>query len=159
MLIKTPTINHQDTHDYESLKWVSRLDAPNDYRITNREKIRTAIVRLENNKLKIVHSVKRLSLSLVAREAGVDRRTIDLYPKLRERIEKSMTSHKRKEANEKQKIIAMLREKLSSERKVIKQQKALLDQLISKNASLELKLQELQISQTAKNVTTLYGDI
>jgi hypothetical protein len=119
------------------------------------KKIRLAIIRLEHNKPAIVEKDKKISLSAVANEAGVDRRTIDLYPKLRERIEGNVSARKRRDVNDKQKMITELREKLSLERKVNGRQKDLINDLCSEVSSMDIRINELEGLVRSKNITVL----
>jgi hypothetical protein len=117
--------------------------------------IRQAIVRIKNGKSRVVDAGTKMSFSAVAKEAGVDRRTIDLYPKLRERIEGEVSSKKRKDATEKQKELTKVREKLAIERKIVKQQKEILQSMASKMATLELQNQELRAKNASGNVADI----
>tara|TARA_Y100001968_G_scaffold23312_1_gene18287 strand:+ start:1999 stop:2400 length:402 start_codon:yes stop_codon:yes gene_type:complete len=127
----------------------------NDVESKTEKAIRQAIVRIKNGKSKVVEVGTKMSFSAVAKEASVDRRTIDLYPKLRERIEGEVSSKKRKDATEKQKELTKVREKLATERKVVKQQKELLQSMASRMATLELENQELRAKNASGNVAEL----
>ena len=117
--------------------------------------IRMAIIRLEKNKPKVNPPNTKLSFSAVAREAEVDRRTIDLYPKLRERIEGNMAKHKREDATTKQKALTKTRGELGEARKQIKRLNAYINELTSKNATMALKIQDLELKLSADNVTEI----
>lgn len=117
--------------------------------------IRLAIIRLEKNKPKVNPPETKLSFSAVAREAEVDRRTIDLYPKLRERIEGNMVKHKRQDATTKQKALTKTRGDLADARKQIKRLNNFIDELTSKNATMALRIEDLELKLNANNVADI----
>lgn len=121
-------------------------------------KIRMAIVRIENGKPKVVSLNRKMSVTAVAEEAGVSDSLIHKdYPDLLERIKKNQDKGYRSERNKKHDVLKSEMEKNRLLRQENKELKLERDNLVSINACLEEEIEMLRSVTNSKNVVALKG--
>lgn len=121
-------------------------------------KIRMAIVRIENGKPKVVSLDRKMSVTAVAEEAGVSDSLIHKdYADLLERIKKNQDKGYRSERNKKHDALKAEREKNRLLRQENKELKLERDNLVSINACLEEEVETLRSVKNSKNVVELKG--
>ena len=131
--------------------------APRDRKKTH-NKIRMAIVRLEQGRPSVVESGRKISIAAVAKEAGVSRTLIsNLYPEFLDRIMGNANKHTQKQRDKKQEALKEERQKNRKLRKVIEELKQQQRLLVSKNATLELENRRLTRIIESENVTLFQG--
>mgnify|MGYP000459870983 CR=1 FL=1 len=123
-------------------------------KIDTNNKIRRAIVRIENGKPKIISADRKMSIKAVAEEAGVSDSLIHKdYPTLLERIKKNQGKEIRAEKKRKHDALNAEREKNQALRQENKELKYQVVELASINARLELELSTLRSIQKSNNIS------
>lgn len=121
-------------------------------------KIRMAIVRIENGKPKVVSLDRKMSVTAVAEEAGVSDSLIHKdYTDLLERIKKNQDKGYRSERDKKHDALKAEREKNRLLRQENKELTLERDNLVSINASLEEEVETLRSVKNSNNVVELKG--
>ncbi|MBE1299479.1 MAG: TetR family transcriptional regulator [Alteromonadaceae bacterium] len=128
----------------------------------NREKthnkIRMAIVRIEQGKPKIVTPQRKMSVAAVAEEAGVSRTLImNQYTDLLERIRGGANKHIQKQRDDKHEELKKERAKNRELRDTLADVMRKYQVLVSKNATLELENHRLTGIVENENVTLFRG--
>ena len=123
-------------------------------KIDTNNKIRRAIVRIENGKPKIISEDRKMSIKAVAEEAGVSDSLIHKdYPTLLERIKKNQGKEIRAEKKRKHDALNAEREKNQALRQENKELKYQVVELASINARLERELSTLRSIQKSNNIS------
>ena len=123
-------------------------------KIDTNNKIRRAIVRIENGKPKIISADRKMSIKAVAEEAGVSDSLIHKdYPTLLERIKKNQGKEIRAEKKRKHDALNAEREKNQALRQENKELKYQVVELASINARLERELSTLRSIQKSNNIS------
>lgn len=128
----------------------------------NREKthnkIRMAIVRIEQGKPKIVKPTRKISIAAVAEEAGVSRTLIvNQYPDLLERIRGGANKLIQKQRDDKHETLKKVREKNRELRRMLADVTYKYQMQVSKNATLELENRRLTGIVENQNITHFRG--
>ncbi|MDG6096891.1 TetR family transcriptional regulator [Aestuariibacter sp. GS-14] len=130
----------------------------------NREKthdrIRMAIVRLEQGRPNVVKPERKMSVAAVAEEAGVSRTLImNQYPDLLERIRGGANKHIQKQRDEKHEALRKEREKNRELRSTLADVMQKYQVMVSRNTTLELENRRLTGIVENENVTVFRGKI
>ncbi|WP_100643433.1 TetR family transcriptional regulator [Alteromonas facilis] len=130
----------------------------------NREKthnkIRMAIVRLEQGRPNVVKPERKMSVAAVAEEAGVSRTLImNQYPDLLERIRGGANKHIQKQRDEKYEALKKEREKNRELRSTLADVMQKYQVMVSRNATLEMENRRLTGIVENENVTVFRGKI
>ncbi len=121
-------------------------------------KIRMAIVRMEQGKPKVVSIDRKISILAVAEEAGVSDSLIHKdHPDLVQRINKNKDKDYRSDRDKKHQVLKAEREKNKELRGRVAELESQLSKLASINASLELELATQKSIKNSLNVTELRG--
>ena len=120
------------------------------------QRIRMAIVRIEQGRPSIVDSSRKMSIAAVAEEAGVSRTLIiNQYPDLLERVRGGSNKHIQKQRDDKHAALKKEREKNQGLRKELAALKQKLRLIVSKNATLELENRRFKDIIESENVRSL----
>ena len=129
-----------------------------NHRQDTHEKIRKAIIRLEQQRPHVVDAGRKISVAAVAEEAGVSRALIhNLYPDLLERIRGNANKQIQAQRDDKHEALKKEREKNYQLRELIVDLTQQRNALASKNASLTLEVQRLQAVIESDNVAIFRG--
>jgi hypothetical protein len=128
------------------------------HRQDTHDKIRRAIVRLEQQRPQVVNIGRKISVAAVAEEAGVSRSLIhNDYPDLLERIRGNSNKQIQAQRNRKHEALKKVQEKNRQLLELNKELTKQLDALASKNASLTLEIRRLQAIISSDNVAIFKG--
>ncbi len=121
-----------------------------------RQTIKQALLRLQNNRPKVVTPGRKISIAAVAEEAGVSRATIhNNYPEIAERIRKMNNNSSRVQLDEKHQNLNILKNKNRELRDQIQNLNSDLAKITSINASLLLENTMLQTIINNKKVSLI----
>ena len=122
------------------------------------DRIRMAIVRLEQGRPNVVKPERKMSVAAVAEEAGVSRTLImNQYPDLLERIRGGANKHIQKQRDEKHEALKKEREKNQELRSTLADVMQKYQVMVSRNATLELENRRLTGIVENENVTVFRG--
>ncbi len=128
------------------------------HRQDTHDKIRRAIVRLEQQRPQVVNIGRKISVAAVAEEAGVSRSLIhNDYPDLLERIRGNSNKQIQAQRNRKHEALKKVQEKNRQLLELNKELTKQLDALASKNASLTLEIRRLQAIISSDSVAIFKG--
>jgi AcrR family transcriptional regulator len=121
-----------------------------------RKVIQMALLRLKNNRPKIVTQGRKISIASVAEEAGISRATIhNNYPDLAEIIREINNKSSRVQCNEKRQQLKVLENKNNELRSAVQGLNLELARIASLNASLLLENTRLQTIINNRNISFL----
>lgn len=121
-----------------------------------RQAIKQALLRLQNNRPKVVTPGRKISIAAVAEEAGVSRATIhNNYPEIAERIREMNNNSCRVQLDEKHQNLNILKNKNRELRDQIQNLNSDLAKVTSINASLLLENTMLQTIINNKKVSII----
>ncbi len=122
------------------------------------DKIRMAIVRLEQGRPNVVEPERKMSVAAVAEEAGVSRTLImNQYPDLLERIRGGANKHMQKQRDDKHEALKKEREKNRELRSTLADVMQKYQVMVSRNTTLELENRRLAGIVENENVTVFRG--
>ncbi|HAT3877883.1 TPA: TetR/AcrR family transcriptional regulator [Legionella pneumophila] len=121
-----------------------------------RQTIKQALLRLQNNRPKVVTPGRKISIAAVAEEAGVSRATIhNNYPEIAKRIREMNNNSSRVQLDEKHQNLNILKNKNRELRDQIQNLNSDLAKITSINASLLLENTMLQTIINNKKVSLI----
>jgi AcrR family transcriptional regulator len=121
-----------------------------------RKSIRQAFLRIEKGRPKVVDKGRKISIASVAEEAGLSRAAIHKsYPDIAEKIREVSGKAVRSQRDQKKQELKCEKEKNRALRLQLAELGEKVKVLASKNATLTLKNNELQILVDSKNITVL----